>query len=61
MKKELKKETSHSTLEEKSKQQGGLTDPFIYPPKHYMMNEKMIDFYKKHDDFKKTISKENKK
>ena len=55
-KKELAKGNSSQTAsEENSKQKNELTAPLFYPPKHYMMNEKMIDFCKKHDEFKKTI------
>ena len=60
-KKEFKKgDSSQSVSQENQNQKGGLVDPFIYPPKHYMMNEKMIDFCKKHDDFRNTILKESK-
>ena len=30
-------------------------DPQILPPPQYMMNAKMIDFCKKHDDFAKSV------
>lgn len=38
----------------------GVNDPIIYPPQHYMMNEKMIVFCKKHEDFKQAIIKSSK-
>ncbi len=50
-----KKETEQKQSDGNSTTKKGFTDPMIYPPVHYMMNEKMIDFCKKHDEFKKTI------
>ncbi|MBQ7373985.1 MAG: hypothetical protein IJW64_05440 [Clostridia bacterium] len=52
-----KKETEQTSNSQSQPVKSELTDTAVYPPKHYMMNEKMIDFYKKHDEFKKTICK----
>ena len=33
------------------------TNPLTPPPQHYLMNEKMIDFCAKHDNFAKKIKR----
>lgn len=40
---------------ENSKPSSNLIDPQILPPSHYLMNTKMQDFIKKHDDLSKKI------
>ena len=39
----------------KTAKESKFCDPQIFPPKQYMMNAKMQDFCKKHDDFAKTV------
>ena len=59
-KKEFSKSEKEQAGGDTPPQKNGFIDPMIYPPKHYMMNEKMIDFCKKHDEFKKSITPLNK-
>ena len=40
---------------ENAKPTSNLIDPQILPPSHYLMNTKMQDFIKKHDELSKKI------
>ena len=40
---------------ENAKHTSNLIDPQILPPNHYLMNTKMQDFIKKHDELSKKI------
>ncbi|MBQ8726789.1 MAG: hypothetical protein IJY84_06795 [Clostridia bacterium] len=45
------------TADEKGtgEKQSKLVDPQIFPPAQYLMNAKMLDFNKKHDEFARRV------
>ena len=54
-KNEFNKKTPPKPLKKDDALAAQFIDPQILPPKHYLMNAKLIDFYAKHDGFIKKI------